>query len=197
MEQPDLREIERRPLKHWNVDGLPELLMGVGWLVVGGVFALGPSRGGLFWLPVVVVLVSAKWWLRKLKERVTYPRAGYVQPRTGPRKAARVAIAASLVAAMIMVFKPSPLAQDQQGSLIVGLVLTSAFVFLANRQGTAHLLWYAAAPPVAYLCYYAARGEILPASWVFFIVGGVCVVGGTIRFARFLKNNAKQAETGA
>ncbi len=200
MEQPDLREIERRPLKHWNVDGLPELLMGLIWLATGSAYALGPSRGA-FWKVVPPVLVagvlSAKWYLRKVKERITYPRAGYVQPRTGPRKVAWVAIVAAVVGASIVLFKPSPLSQGQRPSVILGLILAGAFAFLAHRQRAPHMLWYAATPPVIYICYWAARGEILSASWVFLIFGAVCAVGGAVRFARFLKNNPKQAETGA
>ncbi|MFB3778539.1 MAG: hypothetical protein ACE141_13055 [Bryobacteraceae bacterium] len=139
---PNYLDIERRPLKHWNVDGLPELLVGLLWLAMAGAFALGPSRG-VFWLVVPPVLVAAvlaaNWLLRRLKERITYPRAGYAQPGAPARKVVWVAVAAAL--------------------------------------------------PASYIGYYAVRRAVLPLEWMFLALGVICMIGGSVRLWRFLRDN--------
>ncbi len=61
--QFDLNEIQRRPSKYWNVDGLPELSMGLIWAAWGGLWLIGSAlpKGPfyvLFWVVVPVVLVA-------------------------------------------------------------------------------------------------------------------------------------------
>ena len=51
----DLRELERRPTKYWNEDGLPELVMGLLWVLWGGAWLVGNAlpRGpvwNVFWM---------------------------------------------------------------------------------------------------------------------------------------------------
>lgn len=43
MDQGELKEIERRQLKHWSLDGLPELMVGLGWLVWGVLNLIGAT----------------------------------------------------------------------------------------------------------------------------------------------------------
>jgi hypothetical protein len=200
MDQPNLNEIERRPLKHWNVDGMPELLMGLIWLLMGGSYVLGPSHGafrGVAPLVVLAAILWAKWFLKKLKERITYPRVGYVRPLTGMQRQAWSVIAAALLVATIVLVRARSWSGDQRSSMAVGLILAVGFAFLAWRQGTPHMLWYAAATPALYVCYYAARGGVLPLEWMFLLLGAICTVGGAIRLGRFLRGNPKQVETEA
>ena len=95
MQTHDLNAISQRPLRTINADGIPELVMGVTWLLWGilcGIPEMVPT-GHLwryYWLIVPFVLMSSglagPWITKRLKERFSYSRAGYVelrQPKSG------------------------------------------------------------------------------------------------------------------
>src|SRR5512145_1650276 len=96
-ESLDLRDLERRSLKSWNEDGLPELIMGLLWMLWGGSWLVGNAlpRGAVwnaFWMftPALLALsgMAAVWATKRIKARVTFPRTGYVawkQPTRGQR----------------------------------------------------------------------------------------------------------------
>jgi hypothetical protein len=44
MQQPDLNDIARRPARYWNIDGLPELMLGLLWIAWGGAWLFGGPR---------------------------------------------------------------------------------------------------------------------------------------------------------
>jgi hypothetical protein len=80
----------RRAASYWSVDGLPEILRGLMFIVLTGVgllwrssapkFGAGFHFGVLFLgLPVYFFLVE-RVVLDSLKSRITYPRTGYVEP---------------------------------------------------------------------------------------------------------------------
>jgi len=80
----------RRAAAYWFVDGLPEILFGLFFLIP---FALALASKELHWrnwwirsvIIVVALLGYAMWFLHRrilsfLKARITYPRTGYVRP---------------------------------------------------------------------------------------------------------------------
>ena len=90
MQSISLNAISQRPLRTINADGIPELVMGIQWLlwsVLIGIPELVP-RGEWwrpYWMIVPFVLtasgLAAPWVTKRLKERFSYRRAGYVELR--------------------------------------------------------------------------------------------------------------------
>lgn len=57
MPHRDRNDIARRPAQYWNIDGLPELMVGVLWMVWGGAWLVGQTvphdwRWNAYWLIV-------------------------------------------------------------------------------------------------------------------------------------------------
>ena len=88
MQRPNLDDIARRPAQYWMIDGLPELMLGVLWIVWGAAWLAGerlphawPWKA--YWLIVPPALamsgLAVNAMTRALKRRVTFPRAGYVE----------------------------------------------------------------------------------------------------------------------
>ncbi len=198
MNPKSLSELEGRPQKHWNVDGLPELMMGVLWLIWGGLWLLGDrfaggQERGVYWTaaPVAVVLLalSAKRVLRAVKARVTYPRVGYAEARTGGWRAT---VAALAVALLVAVFGLSCAGSPQAVRAIPAIVsfgIAAVFVLVSRRLGAGYLRWVAVIP--AAMGVYAWRAGLGAASfrWLFLLLGAVCTAGGAVRLRRFLRDN--------
>lgn len=87
----NLQDWANRPQRYWYVDGLAEIGGGVVILSLGilfgisGLFAEGKSKGLLTGIgqPVLIIGLSllVRWIVAHLKERITYPRTGYVAYR--------------------------------------------------------------------------------------------------------------------
>ncbi len=166
METVDLTDIERRPQRYWNMDGLPELMMGVLWIVWGGAWLLGERipRGGVynaFWMFVPALLAlsgfAVVWATRALKARITFPRAGYVawQP---PTRSAR------LGAAAVTQHAPHYLA-------LAGVAVALGIALGARGAG-----WESA-------------------NWLFVLIGAASAVVGAARLALFLRSHPRPVES--
>jgi hypothetical protein len=205
MEAPNLKEIEQRPLRHWLVDGLPELLMGVLLLAWGGLWLIRDALPAgtlrrIFWsvgpLVLVALLFACKWLLFRLKEQITYPRAGYVKARHRGRRAAWAAVAGSLVAALVGFGSRSPDAR-RLFPLIFGVILAGGFLWMARRLRAPYLLLYALVPLLFQAYYYWADEGIMSLEWMLVILGAMCATAGAVRLRRFVRQNPKQVETDA
>jgi hypothetical protein len=86
-----LDDIVERPSRHWMEDGVVELVLGIQFLLMGSVTWFGTSvphgsSFGKFYSFAssglnIIVIFSCMWAMKRLKERVIAPRAGYVTPR--------------------------------------------------------------------------------------------------------------------
>jgi hypothetical protein len=91
-------EAQRRAVRYWNVDGLPELYVGLSWLTVP-LYLYSENRlpKGSLWHALLIVsgtlaimilpLAGSLWLLPALKRRITWPRTGYVavqKPKSKP-----------------------------------------------------------------------------------------------------------------
>ncbi len=207
MEQlPNLKGIETRPQRHWNADGLPELMMGILW-AIWGVVILVPDllpKNSLLntFKPAVFVLLmfggfASNWLTRKLKMRYSIPRTGYVKIAQ-PRGAAFIgAIVVGIVITMIIVglasFRPG------HGDLAApggALLLAAGFVVGAVRYDMIHFYWLAGSAVILGVAVSAARLNLTEGlAAVLFGVGIVCAVIGAFRFRGFLRDNPPQTAT--
>lgn len=200
MDRADLDELERRPVRYWNVDGLAELVLGVAWMVWGGAWLVGQTlphdwRWTTYWLivPPALALSTAaiKPVTRRLKERLTFPRTGYVEwntPGQSSRWSTAVAILVSAIAlaAVLLSMKRASLL-EQRLPPIMGVVLSLSFVALSVRQRAPHLLALAAAGVAVTLAITSLVSGWDALSWMFVMLGAACVLVGVTRLALFVR----------
>lgn len=194
----ELRDLERRPQRYWNVDGIPELVMGLVWAVWGGALIYGESlpKGGnshWYWMvvPMVLVLsgVVSNWAVKKLKERLTYPRTGWVEMKEPSRAVRLVAagiamVSAGALAAMIVTGKVS--GAEHTVTPAIGLVLSLAFVIASIRQKAPHMLALAVVALVLGFSFGMLKLGWVSLSWMFLWLGMAAAVIGGWRLRRYL-----------
>ncbi|GAP12350.1 hypothetical protein LARV_00083 [Longilinea arvoryzae] len=137
-----------RPQRYWYVDGLAEmagggviLLLGLTY-AIGGLLPKGPWRGLVIGIGQPVIILCSAWAVRRvvstLKERVTYPRTGYVQYRhpRGSNRWSRVLLigflAMAISIAVTLLGRGLP---EQVWPAFTGLMLGLAIAYLGARIG--------------------------------------------------------------
>lgn len=201
MQHPNLDDITRRPQRYWNVDGLPELIMGLLWLLWGGAWLFGETlphdwRWTAFWMftPAILALtgVGAVWITKKLKARVTFPRTGYVEWKPLGRGSSVATAAVAMLVAMVAV---AALRGDGTLSgnpaMILGVILSLAFVVASLRQRAPHLLVLAGVAIALGLLLRGTAGGAASANWLFVGLGAASALVGALRLALFLKNHPR------
>ena len=198
-ETTDLKRLARRPMEYWNVDGLPELMMGALWITWGSAWLVGQGlpRGrawNVYWSLVPFLLVASglasTWATKKLKERITFPRAGYVQWRAPSRRRALLAALVGMLATVTLV-----LVQRRAGDLetiagpAAGCVLGTGLVLAAWTQRMTHLLGLAAAALVLGFALGAWRQGWDAVCWLLVALGAATMIVGALRLRMFVRRN--------
>jgi hypothetical protein len=199
MEHVDLHEIARRPAQYWTIDGLPELTLGVLWVVWGGAWLVGGTlphdwRWTAYWtiVPPALALsgVAVTWVTQRLKQRITFPRAGYVAMRepagwTRASVGAFVVLAALLLAAVTLRADGARLERTVPAVLTV--ILALSFVAIAVRRRTPHHLALAAATVVLSVAIgtIATGWDVM--NWLFVALGLLSILVGAVRLVMFLR----------
>jgi len=209
MQRPDLDEVARRPAQYWTIDGLPELMLGVLWIVWGGAWLFGqrlphawPWKA--YWLVVPAALamsgLAANAITRALKRRLTFPRAGYVEWRQPEGVAAYRVAAAIVLAAVILALATLGAGRsdfEQRAPAVITVILALSFVAISVRRRTPHHLAIAAAAVALAVAVTAVTSGWQAMNWLFVALGALCVLVGGIRLARFLKMHPLPAVEGS
>lgn len=196
----DLDDISRLPLRTINADGIPELVMGVTWLLWGilcGIPELVP-KGHLwryYWLIVPFVLMSSglagPWITKRLKERFSYSRAGYVElrkPKGGYAWAVIGFVLCTSLVASAFVFNSTSWLDLLP--VVVAAVVAGALHFMLRKQ--------AGMGPYLYPLLCLALGAIglalnLGTEAAFAVLyaglGVAMTIGGGLRLVRFVRSN--------
>jgi hypothetical protein len=197
----DLSEIERRATKSWTVDGLPELTMGLLWILWGASWLLGESlphgaAWNIFWMltPALLALsgVASIWATKTLKTRITFPRTGYVewkQPTRGQRlTAAAVAlVTAALLTALLVGARARGIERVVPPAM--GVLLSLAFVVASLTQRAPHLLALAGVALMLGLAFGALNAAWQATNWMLIGLGVAMFISGSVRLRVFLKRN--------
>jgi hypothetical protein len=208
MGTPDLKALAERPARYWNEDGLPELVMGALWIFYAGLYLAGMGlRPGLirtaFWIVMSPFLPAgmffvAIWGIKRIKERVTYPRTGYVNSLI-PRSAWAVGIVVSVLALagiIILVFAGIGVRMMNLLPSVCSFLLAALFAFLAIRQKTSHLLILSVAATVSAigipLLHFGEDGILW--IWLWLWLGTVSAVTGALRLRSFLRGHPRNQE---
>jgi hypothetical protein len=196
MEPVDLANVARRP-QQWNVDGLPELVMGLLWItwappaLARRFRARGLSSCWLF-TPVLLVMggVGAVWVIKRLKARLTFPRTGFVEWREPSRRQRVTAAAVAVVTARVLaraVMRGGPSAGH--ATPLLGVILALSFVVVSMKQRAPHSLALGAVALAAGLALDALNGGWMTVNWMFMIVGAASAAVGAVRLAIFLRKH--------
>ena len=203
MQQPNLGDLARRPARYWNVDGLPELMMGLLWIAWGGAWIVGQQvphdwRWTAYWLLVPPALAlggfGANWATRRLKARVTFPRTGYVEwkaPGRGTRLGAAALAIAAAVALAVMVLTSDARPAGTMATPIIAVILSLGFVVISVRQRTPHYLALGGSALALGLALGWTRSGWTSVNWMFLGLGVACALVGAVRLARFLSRHPR------
>ena len=197
----ELRDLAARPRRYWHVDGIPELVMGLVWLLWGGALLLGEAlpRGTayqVYWLAVPAVLVlsgvAANWGVRQLKSRLTYPRTGYVEYLT-PRPLVRILTAlvaigtAAAAAALVVTVRTTGAVRSP--AAVMGVLISLAFLVLSAREKAPHLLVLAAVALALGIAFGTIGLGWSNLNWLIVALGLASAGVGGWRLRRYLKRH--------
>ncbi len=137
-----------RPQRYWYVDGLAEMAGGGVIFLIGLCYAVagllppGPARALVLGIGQPVIVLSSAFLsqrlVRSLKERLTYPRTGYVEYRQpgGSKRWARVLLVGfvsfSVAALTALLGRDLP---DRFWPFFTGFMLALAIAYLGARIG--------------------------------------------------------------
>jgi hypothetical protein len=205
----DVDDLMRKTKSYWYEDGLVEILAGLFFIVIGLFLLLDwatPQDAPYKWIfapgfAVVTIgwILSARKLIGWLKERITYPRTGYVAYKQ-PKRASRVARAVAggvIGAAASFALLASLLYRQEIGRVIPLLMGAGVALLLIRISGEAGALrfqaaavwsvmvgsalaWLTSAMSLAIGAYYAALGPAF-------------IVSGAVTLIRYLRSAAQEA----
>lgn len=205
-ESIDFKDIARRPVKYWHADGLPELVMGLLWMVWGGAWLFGQTlpRGAswnAYWMFVPALLalsgVAAVWTTKALKARVTFPRTGYVawkEPTRGQRLTAAAFSIFTAMALVVLLVQSRTAGLERVAAPGLGLLLCLGFVTASITQKAPHLLALGAVAVVLGLAFTALWNGWEAMNWMFVSLGAATALLGAGRLMWFLRRHPLEAQ---
>lgn len=206
-----LHQARRRALRYWVEDGIPDLYTGILFLLFTGLRFLAQwaerqqqatwMAVGFFGSLAVILLgtLLGRFIIDAIKQRVTYPRTGYVAYAAPSKKERRKQMAFTLLLGLlltgIVLVHPQPLLPFRLWALhliLFFLALTIAWqmgsprflfyslviLFLVTGY---HLTWERWSPSTQRLMTY---GEI-----TFLVLGVLMTLGGAFTLVRYLKQH--------
>lgn len=202
MSNPASETIEdaiRRPRRYWNADGIPEIAIGVFWLLWAAIVLVPVAIPTLArWKNLISILgiLLAPWLLefvvRKWKERITYPRTGYIKlaSLSGSVRAAVILIAAVLGGAVMLLVRFGGHVIGDWMGVAVGVVISLTLLQLAWRMRSirlALLCWVVTGVGIAATIFQVARET--STIMVFFAAGVVCALDGALRLRSYVESH--------
>jgi hypothetical protein len=191
----NIAEVRRQAYRAVNQDGLFDLGLGLGLLLIAGWFALErfaevQMTGVFAILPMVILFL-----VRGMRKRYTYPRVGYANLKTGPVRLGLMIgllVTILLVLATFLAFQFTSLRVPRSilGYLptFLGLLGVGGLAYFTYRTGYPRYLVYAGLVLALLAIVFLLRAEaiftfIVPAA----VVGAVMLVTGIATFIRFLR----------
>jgi hypothetical protein len=201
---PDIEKLTRRPAEYLTDTGIPQLMGGTVWFLLGSGVLIGQrlqAGTGLLvlqWTSVCcafAVILAA----RALKRRIVFPRGGYVELR--PRPSFRFSFVITLsVAAGISVFaiaRPRHLPSMDTHLMAPGFAIAFAAIFIVSGwklRSRLLILFGVYLLAIAPLLERVPGGSYTGMSWLEVGIGIPLAVAGAIKLKQFLKANPMPAE---
>ncbi len=210
MNENRLKKTQLRTIQYWFEDGIVELGIGGLFLLLGIYFYLQATLENKYWveqLSASFVLVFVVGWylidsfIRSAKERITFPRTGYVayKPDKNNKKLLRLVLAmivgVLVSAGLLVMFSSRPLGIDNMLPAATGL--TIAIVLGVMGFYTSLPRFYIPAV-FGLLCgvglTMSGSENILGTTFVYLATAFVLIITGAIIFRRYLKVNPAPAD---
>jgi hypothetical protein len=203
METPvDIHDVTLRAQQHWAEDGLSEIMLGLLFIVMGG--GLLVKLALPHWLTLdllssaltVAGALGLSWGFKKLKERITFPRSGYVA-LPEPTRVRWVFLFAMF--GVVAVATALGLATHFLTIPVVAAVFAACFLWGGLRYQQTSLLWEAfltllfAACSIWFTNLSGATGVLT----LMVTIGASMAIIGGFRLRRFLRANPQPQETQA
>jgi hypothetical protein len=204
MNEETIHKAQLRGIQYWFEDGLAEIGTGGLFLLLGLYFYLQATLEKFFWGELLsgafILIFLGGWYLagrfvRTVKERITFPRTGYVayqrnKNRKRPLRLALTLITASLFSgASIVLVSKRPLGMDIM-PIVNGLTIAFVFGLMAFRTGLARLYLPAA---IGLLCGLAlslnGTGNITGLALDYMATAFTLIASGVIVLRRYLNSN--------
>lgn len=193
----DTQTVARNAVRDSLQDGLMELFLGAYFLLTG--LLLQADISALF----ILLMVFAPAAFKRMKERYTYPRIGYVKFTEADRNVGRKILTA-LVAAVIAIGLVLFLRRDDDWThnlykwvpLLPALILFIVFAATGHRSGLMRYYVMAALALAVGLIipFTDLPGKMDSIALYLFAMGAILLLWGAIIFANFLRNNPVQEE---
>jgi hypothetical protein len=211
MERSDFMDIENtlnRAYAHWLKDGIFEIGLGVLFTGVGALRAIihfaGQKSAAYYWLSggLLVFMIGVAWGGKRfgeaLKERITYPRTGYMafKPRTYNIKNILAFIAllifGGILGGMLGILSTQPNQQEIGGIVPItqGIVGALAFTFAAQRIELKRFYYLAVfSLGIGLVIGALGVGVVLGGSFFYLSIGLALVVTGSVALVQFLRSH--------
>lgn len=201
----DIEKIEKRTIQSFYEDGLPEISLGLIFLLLGGYFfaqaaipegsTLSSALSVLFFLVIVSAGFLVSRILRFLKRRITYPRTGYVafkkKEPSSKRRAATMIVGGIIGAAIAALYGISPSFKTLFPA-VNGLLLAVAVLLFAGKVGLVRFYILSAASAVIGLAVTAAGiGDIKGISLYYGLFGAALILSGLVALVAYLRKSPR------
>jgi hypothetical protein len=200
-----LDETAKRPTRYWDQDGLPEVMLGLLSIASSGVFLVGYALprgsstaqayaqvGPIIW---AAASLAMRWGLKKLKERITFPRSGYAAALSEPNPTywAYALGVVLLVGAGVLLLNVGGGLPEGTWMAAPGFAMLFAVALLVGglRYKLEHMIYLAAFSLIlgAWMCRIGAGPQ--GGLWVMMWLGTAMALTGAVRLKRFLKVNPR------
>jgi hypothetical protein len=202
---PNLDRVQQRARRYWYDDGLAEIAIGVVLMAVGLLLLVEYLRlipGGASSIGLIVV-VFAGWWLagravRAAKNRITYPRTGYVsyrrprERRKSPVVGAVIGAAMGVIMALLIALAPASLAWiPAMDGILAGIF----FIYVGYTAGLGRFYLLALLSAILGAgCSAGGLGNSLGGAVFFLGIGLAMAISGGIVLAGYLRDNPPAQE---
>lgn len=198
--EQQLAQSAQRASRYWYQDGLSEGAVGVLFLIMGLFFGLEARLPADAWwrgvsalaLPVLIVggIFGFRWAVRRLKERITYPRTGYVAYRRPPQRKrwwrGAVAGAVGALISLLLINYPISLAWIPA---LQGVAVGVFCYIIASRFNLARYYLYTLVSVALGIAATWTIGEPVPGNAFFYAAMGVIfIAGGAWVLSRYLRH---------
>ncbi len=202
MQPSDLDDLSSRPLRAIHADGISELVMGLTWLLWGSLIGLPQimPRGAWwtpYWIVVPLLLVSSgfasQWAIKRLKERWTYRRGGYVQPNPPTHgKLWAIPLITMVSAAVVAGFLTGNRGYLDLMPLGCSVLVAAGLAFGLGRQGVPGAAFYAVLSiAIGFVIVRQQTNIELGFAFLWGGLGLAMTIGGLWRLWRFVRSHAE------
>ena len=194
-----LEDALRRPKRYWTADGIPEIAIGAFWLLWAAIILLpmaapqlAKAKSLISIFGVFLAPVFLDWAVKRWKERVTYPRTGYVQfrPPSATMRLTLASLAGAVAIGVVLAIRFGGWMVRDKVATALGVVITLTLLQLAWRLRSvrlAILCWVVAAAGFAVNMAGVSHDDSI--LYVFLAAGVVCVLDGALRMFEYVRQH--------